>query len=145
MRAKLLVGAMTFVACATYRPSGDSEIEALTGVRTMNSTDCVAPADCIKAAFAAAKKDCDQSGKGFELVTHGARNTYLNGRLGSVTYRCTPGSQISSGTPDWIAESPVAIAPIDGGLGRCALAEVNEMRAAHLSESAIERACAITP
>jgi hypothetical protein len=141
MRRATLLVAMGFVACATYRPSGDEAIEELTGVRTMNSTECVDAGDCVKAALSGAKADCERGRMGFEYVSHLTRNTYLNGRLGSVTYRCIKPSEIGTGSPEFIREPAPEVTSPDGGVGRCTATEVNEMRGANLSASAIERAC----
>lgn len=142
MRAKLLVlTGVALAACATYRPSGDEAIEALTGARTMNSTDCVDASDCIRAALAGAKADCERGRMGFQYVSHLARNTYLNGRLGSVTYRCIKPSDIGDGTAAFIPLPPAEVTIPEGGVGRCTREEVAEMQRAKLSASAIERAC----
>jgi hypothetical protein len=138
------ISAFTLIAvcgCATYRPRGDAEIESLLGVRTMSSTACIAVNDCIKAAVQAAQRDCGPLR--FEYVSHSTRNTYLNGRMATVTYRCGASSRAvpSVGTT---SSGRRPLSPGDGGAKASALcteADIAAMREARMSESAIETAC----
>lgn len=130
-----LVVLVVFAGCGTFRVRRDAETEALTGVRTMRSTSCAATADCIANAVKAANRDCESDGKYYEFVSHSS-----NG-FSDVSYRCVAPNQTTRvflRTRDGRVISPKGRAD---GESRCSESDLDDMKKAGMSASAIDVAC----
>ena len=140
MRRLIFYGAVITAAACALRPYRDDDAEQATGTRTMMSGICAAYADCIEKAVAAAQEDCLSSGLGYVYVSH-----HPSGPGGaSVNYRCNApeifGS--SSGPASTTGgRSPLRSRKTPTTQSNCTPEDVAEMKAAKVSESAINAAC----
>lgn len=68
-------------SCSSYRPSGDHEIAAKTGVRTMRTYGWTGTGG-VNSSIDAASKECNSEGKKYVHVSHNDRD------MGTVNYKC---------------------------------------------------------
>lgn len=73
-----LILVVLVAACSSYRPSGDHEIAAKTGIRTMRTWDWTP----VESSMKAAQKECETEGKKYVHLSHNDRD------MGTVQYRC---------------------------------------------------------